>query len=75
LVLSVVDRDWPFAENLAEQLRGATPEAWMLDGTRSELSGMLDTVRDTSDRQRLNELIERLGAAATAEEEEEEEDA
>ena len=72
LVLSVVDRDWPFAEDLVARLRASAPDAWMVDGTRSELSGMLDAVRDPSDRQKLNELIERLDAAATAEEEEEE---
>lgn len=71
LVLSVVDRDWSTAAALAEKLRATAPEAWMLDGTRSELSGMLETVPAESERQKLNELIDGLREAATTEQEEE----
>jgi len=71
LFLSVVDRDWSSAADLAERLRATAPEAWMLEGTSSELSGMLETMRDKSDWQKLNELIGRLSEVATAEQEEE----
>jgi hypothetical protein len=71
LLLSLVDRDWSSAADLAERLRAAAPEGWMLDGTREELSGMLTTAQDDSDRQQLTELIGQLRDAATARQEEE----
>ena len=70
LVLSLLDGDAKMADAITSEMLTLSPEPWMLDAARSELSGVLERAVNDSQRNLLQSTIDRLSPTQVADAEE-----